>query len=425
MKIPLVFVVGFAVLLVLSASAARLAQSPLLDGLDPLMYHHVMHASNLATYERFADLNTAMTLGDFRSAIDICTEGLQDPKRRRFAVQYQVALAFCYFIMGEESKLCEATRALYHLFENPKLAKKKPTFSPWLDYYNDYLNRDFAKCRQIGEKVQALPAKSRFRITEMEVSLYTGIACYYSGDLDEARTALSHVAQNAPKLYISQVARDYLRAIEQGTPYDPRTATPSLMVLPYSADKPISRKKQRFSLIVLACAFALLILSIALITQGNRGTVEEVLTLDGDVTKLHATVPVSEDGDLLAIYTVDDSFYYWDTDENGSEKGYEPYFPVRVAYLDAARNGEYEFGISVDVFDGVYNTEQATYELVTAKSDQRVTFTVLTDVSDLPAGSNVTAFSMDGRTLYLYIISIEEDPTLFFDGYEIYAEDFD
>lgn len=419
---PLALVIGLGVLVVCAMRASRLAQSPLLDDLDPLVYHYVMHGANLATYEGFADLNTAMMLGDFRSAVAICEEKLQDPHCKRFAVQYHNALASCYFIMGEESKLREATLALAHLLENPKYAKVRHTLSGALDYYSDYLNRDFAKCKEIKNKQQKLPAKQRYRVMQAEDTLLYGIACYRNNDIDEAREVLTQLTREAPKLYLSQVARDYLCAIKQNTPYDHRTATPSLMVLPYSDKKPTSPKKQKRSFIIMILALAVLIASLCIGKSSNKGTVEEMIAADGDVTKLHATVPVSEDGDLLAIYTVDDSFYYWNTDEDGSEKGYEPYFPVRVAYLDAARNGEYEFGISVDVFDGVYNTEQATYELVTAESDQRVTFTVLTDVSDLPEDSHVTAFSVNGRTLYLYIISIEKDPTLFFDGWEIYTK---
>lgn len=203
--------------ILVSIIATMTLGSILFKKLDALEFRNVINDKHLLpplTYR----LTAALSAGDYQTVVNIATSQIGNKnlhiKKKYF---YLCSLASVYFELRDFEKL----KILVSKYEEYKANYPSKAFfyeqlSVW-DYYKNFLGQKYEDCKIVCKErnLRLKPNAMGAKIGKLRNDFFYAIACYENGETDVAKEYFESIIFVAPKMYLANISKKYLEAIEQ------------------------------------------------------------------------------------------------------------------------------------------------------------------------------------------------------------------
>ena len=191
--------------------------SVLFNNLDAPQFQQIINDNKHFNPPLSYRINAAAFTGDYQTIVNIASFQMQ---KKRCSVRekyfYLSLLARAYFELRDFEKL----KALLAKYEELKMLYPSKTFlttpnSAW-SYYRYFLEQNYESCktvckeRNLGLKLKAWDTQIR----KLQNDFYYAVACYSTGDMENAKKTFESIISDAPKIHLSEISRKYLDAIK-------------------------------------------------------------------------------------------------------------------------------------------------------------------------------------------------------------------
>lgn len=374
------------------------AKKYLFEELNPFKYYAVMGVYGKNLTEDNYEFNYAV--GNYEKAVSLCLKEMSKTKLKQIEVECKYYLALCYFETENYEKLrivCDELKAVFSSDKNGKVYKQQ--YGLVLDYFIDFLNGDYEKCKNIKSCTELTDKKySNFYIVKAQ--FYYAVALYKNNEIADACKEFESIAVCCPDLNLSKLSAKYLNSVRDYKADTESYNHPSCEIQKESYITFPQKEMTKGRMAVLIMCLVVLALLVLQMNQSSVGSALDVLYENEEATGIIETVPVNDDGDVLCIYEKDEK--------------------IGVAYLDSVGENEYKFGIATTHGSGFPKSSDAEIHCVKAgDSNLKIRYSV-TSFEKVPFETlSVNKFEKDNRTYYFNIISIENE---YCSGHVMYLE---
>lgn len=363
------------------------AKKYLFEELNPFKYYAVMGVYGKDLTEDNYEFNYAV--GNYERAVSLCLKELSKTKLKQIEVECKYYLALCYFETENYEKLktvCNELKAVFSSDKNGKVYKEQ--YGLVFDYFIDFLNGDYEKCKSIKSRTESTDKKySNFY--RIKAQFYYAVALYKNNEIADACKEFENIAVCCPDLNLSKLSAKYLNSARDN---ESDTETPNHSSYETQKESYITSPQKEMTkgrtVLLVLCLVVLAFLLIKM-NHSSVGSALDVLYENEGATAIIETVPVNDDGDVLCVY---------EKNEN-----------IGVAYLDEVGENEYKFGIAITYASGFpESSDTGIYCIKAGDSNLKIRYSV-TSFRNVPYETlSVNEFKKENSTYYLNIISIEK-----------------
>ena len=374
------------------------AKKYLFEELNPFKYYAIMGVYGKDLTEGNYEFNYAV--GNYEKAISLCLNELRKTKLKPVEVECKYYLALCYFETKNFEKLkdvCEELKAVFSSDKNGKDYKEK--YGLVCDYFIDFLNGDYEKCKNIKSCTE-LTDKKYSNFYKIKSQFYYAVALYNNNELADARREFENIAISCPDLNLSKLSAEYLNSANKNEASYETTDVSSYETQKESYITAPQKQMTKGRIFVSILCLAVLTLLVIQMNQSSVGSALDVLYENEGATGIIKTVSVNDEGDVLCVY---------DKDEK-----------IGIAYLDEVGENEYKFGIAMTYGSEIPKSSDAEiYCIKAGDSNLKIRYSI-TSFKKVPYEIlSVNKFEKDNRTYYFNIISIESE---YCSGHVMYLE---
>ena len=157
------------------------AKKYLFEELNPFKYYAVMGVYGKNLTEDNYEFNYAV--GNYEKAVSLCLKEMSKTKLKQIEVECKYYLALCYFETENYEKLrivCDELKAVFSSDKNGKVYKQQ--YGLVLDYFIDFLNGDYEKCKNIKSCTE-LTDKKYSNFYRVKAQFYYAVALYKNNEI--------------------------------------------------------------------------------------------------------------------------------------------------------------------------------------------------------------------------------------------------
>ena len=211
-------VLYFPVKFIIRVVANKTFVPVLFDKLDAFEFQNVINYKGFFPPLSY-QLNAALFTGDYQALVNIAISKIQKKKASVKVKDYYLYLfARVYFELRDFEKL-NILVSKHEEYKNlyPSKSFLKTQNSDW-SYYRYFLEQKYESCKTICEQrnLELNPKAWNTKIRKLQNDFYYAIACYSNDEFETAKKMFESIIVFAPKMYISEVCKRYLEAIETG-----------------------------------------------------------------------------------------------------------------------------------------------------------------------------------------------------------------
>ncbi|MGN1202120.1 MAG: hypothetical protein ACI4RF_02405, partial [Eubacterium sp.] len=362
----------------------------LYDDCEPQIYYAVCHGIYPNTSTAFNDANAAYFIGDFKSVAAICSTMLKDKLNKILKLNCLNLLASSAFLSGDFElcrEICDQARA--HMSSLKLKQENKSFYSARYDFFLNFINCDYAAALKNLEVCKGTCVSKQKNSYKLIMCYHTAVTLYYSNKTEEAKAQFEKITAAAPNFFILEKSQLYLNAIENNTfvPIDSISLREAYENGMQSPPKPINKRKQIASIIILLVLVSVCIYNVLQIPGIERGSAYEVISSDYEVNEICETIALDDDYSLCIFTT--------------------PYDEIGVAYLKNCGDNEYSYCISYIAEPEIYSEQDNGYFIYASGKTPRVYFDITDDKAAAPPNSSITEFTYNNDVYYFYIFDTE------------------
>lgn len=362
--------------------------------LDPQRYHTLCHATSTVSVYNLEDIQTAYYVGDYGNAIGIIKDKLTTIKTKTVIPQYQHFLALCYFETGQFDKLISLIPEFRKRIPDARDKHYKRIYTAFANYYENFLKGDYGKCFEIGKIAESLPDVLQLKSLNYNLTFYQGMALFYAGQRYEAKPFFENCVYGCPKFNYSVLAKKYLDVTESENITDySQMAAPMTEYTPQEIipTEKVKLGKKELSSVVIA---GIIIVAIVIIANLSaiKTTPEKAIGDYCEVNRILTTIPIDEENSLYVYDSFD--------------------LLVGVAAVETKNERNYECHMNT-AYDLWVWEEYDDFGFELADIDKTIIYDITDDEKDIPENAVSDSFEIDGKTYYIYIISIEDTKIIF------------
>ena len=364
------------------------AKKHLFQELNPFKYYAVMCVYGIDPTED--NYEFCYAVGNYEKAVSLCLNEISRTKLKHIEVECKYYLALCYFETEDYEKLQTVCDELKSIFSSDKKGKLyKEQYGSVFDYFINFLNGDYEKCKNIKSCTE-LTDKKYSNFYKIKAQFYYAVAMYKNNEIADACKEFESIAVSCPELNLSNLSAKYLNSVRACKSDNETSNCSSYETQKESYISSPKKKATKGRAVILIMCLSVLALLVIQMSQSSVGSALDVLYENEGATGIIETVTVNDEGDVLCVYEKDEK--------------------IGVAYLDKVAENEYKYGIAMTYGSEFLKSPDTEIHCIKAgDSNLKIRYSV-TSLKRVPYETvSVNEFKKDNSTFYLNVLSIEKD----------------
>ena len=364
--------------------------SMLYQDLDPKALLEVDSINNFSLHPMYKSM-CQLNLGDYAQTVNICTYMIRNSKSDWARMSYFKILSETYFQLDDIELLKDTCDKIDSLIkDNPRHAAEFKT-----DFYRFYVDGQYDKCiESCKNRLAEIEGKSEeYNLARLNIYFRMAVSYFKSKDSENARKWFEEVIRFGPKMYVSEIAKQYLEKIENG----------DLSAIEFPKVIPDNNFDDNFKKQVYKAPKKLKVIKWAAVALIALGIVIEVISVFHPVIDLRSELDeIYDDYELLgrcdalydgeivdtfALVLVEDridlaTLVYYDYGTDSYTKGIEIRIIDMQAYIDYVLTDifDYSYITELSLIDGDKADDEEYLEKIEFKKDGKDMAFVIEDV---------------------------------------------
>ena len=190
--------------------------NPLSNELNAPLYYEIVRQGKIYDPSAIWQLQAEYFIGNHNHAVHICNQKLNDPKiSKKYKYHYLMLLANVYFDIGDNETLVDVCKRFDSELtkESKRKIKTIKKQFPRIEFYQNFLNKNYDACYSYIYKPQTLP------INQIKNIFLKARIALSKNEKEDAEKYFQEVIQKAPNLNYADLSKHGLESIEKDVSY--------------------------------------------------------------------------------------------------------------------------------------------------------------------------------------------------------------